>query len=454
MAGIDARRGSLTKRHTKGGWRWCGQIRYRDEGGTWHTMLRALTDSDGNAIMTDADTTDAEGHRVRTTRNIRAARRALDAWRAEVEGTPTGGRLEVAEYIRADLKSREGNLQPSTLRRNRDYIPIIAKGLEGVAMRDLTTKRVRQWVRDMRARGLSRSTVKTAYGILNTTCGRAVENGDMAANPCTRGILRQDMPRALTLADAEGARPNALDADGIRRANALLDATRGGRVRVGARLALVCGLRAGEVCGLRWLDVDTTSRTLLVRAAIGRGEGGTYAKGAKTPYSRRAIPLPPTMAAELEAWREVQRAKWAKLTEGQRAEVPSFGDCFVVGYADGRHMTPHALGNAWAKMARAGDADGPLLGTRGKVCTFHDLRHTFATHAIASGANVRTVAAIMGHADASTTLRIYTDALPEQSRATMDAIGSTLGAGSSWADADECQPGNGVTETATDADGR
>ena len=438
MAGMrGAGHGSLTKRHTANGWRWCGQIRYKDEAGKWHTTLKALTGEDGGPIMTDADTTDAEGRKVQTTRNIRAARRALESWRAEVEGTPTGGRQQVADYILADLDGREGNLQASTLRRNREYARIIGEGLAGVAMRDLTTKRVRQWVRDMRSQGLAQSTIKTAYGILSTTCNRAVENGDMAANPCTRSILRQDMPRSLTLADADAARPNALDSGGVRRANALLDATTNGRMRVGARLALVCGLRAGEVCGLRWLDVDTVARTVTVRAAIGRAEGGTYAKGAKTMNSMRQIPLPESLAAELDAWRSAQRARWERLADGQAGQVTAFDECHVVGYADGRHMTPHALGNAWVRLAAKGDADGPLMGTRGRVCTFHDLRHTFATHAIASGANVRTVAALMGHADASTTLRIYTDALPEQSRATMAEVGEILAAGSSWAEGAE-----------------
>lgn len=437
MAGTEYGRGGLYKRPYGTGWRWCGQIRYKDESGKWRNTKKALTTAEGEPILTDADTNDAEGNRVQTTRNIRAARRALESWRAEVEGTPTGGQQQVADYIRADLKVREGNLQPSSLRRNRDYIPIIEKGLEGVAMRDLTTKRVRQWVQDMRSRGLAQSTIKTAYSILNTVCNRAAENGDIAASPCTHGILRQDMPKALTLEEAEATKPNALDTEGIRRANGLLDATTNGRLRVGARLALVCGLRAGEVCGLRWRDVNAEGGTIAIRAAIGRGEGGTYAKVTKTASSMRTVPTPPALAAELEAWRAAQMAKWERLADGQRGEVTAFEACYVVGYADGRHMTPHALGNAWVRLAAKGDADGPLMGTRGRVCTFHDLRHTFATHAIASGANVRTVAALMGHADASTTLRIYTDALPEQSRATMAEVGEILAAGSSWAEGAE-----------------
>lgn len=442
MAGIDARRGSLTKRHTRGGWRWCGQIRYKDEGGRWHTMLRALTDDDGDPILTDADTTDDDGKRVQTTRNIRKARRALEAWRAEVEGTPTGGRLSVAEYIRADLEGREGSVQGSTMRKYREYVSIIENGLEGVAMRDLDAAKVRRWVQGMKRRGLAPSTAKTAFAMLTAACNRAVQNGDMAANPCERGMLRTDGPRPLTHEDYEATKPNALDTDGVRRANALLDATGNGRLRVGARLALTCGLRAGECCGIRWRDLDLDGHALTVREAIGRADGGTYNKPPKTPDSNRTIPLAVPICAELAAWRDAQGADRNRAAEGQEGEVVPLSDCYILGYADGSFMTPHALGNAWARLAAHGDADGPLMGTRGRRCTFHDLRHTFATHAIANGADVRSVAALMGHKDASVTLRIYADVLPDAKARAMDAVSATLAAGSSWATPDGDSPGD------------
>lgn len=439
----------LVKRPYKGGWRWIGQAKYKDAGGVWRTTKRTLTDPDGRPIMTDPDTTDENGEIVKSTRNIRKARQALELWRDSLAGTPMGGRALVADYMRADLRSREGNLQPSTLRRNREYVRIIERGLQGVTMAELTTKRVREWVHDMRDRGLAPATIKTAYSILSTTCDRAVQNGDIPRSPCTREVIAQDLPKVLTMEQADAQKPNALDAEGVRRANGLLDATTNGRLRIGARMALCCGLRASECCGLLWRDVDLDAQTITIRVAIGRAEGGTYAKGAKTTDSYRVIPMPQSLADELRAWRIVQRTQWQAMADGQEKGVAPFADTYVIGYIDGRFMTPHALGNAWVRLARKGDGEGELLGTRGRRVTFHDLRHTFATHAIASGANARAVAALMGHKDASTTLSIYADALPEQSRATMDEVGAILATGSSWQlqpDSGECQ-GNAQTET-------
>ena len=443
MAGVrGAGHGSLAKRHTTNGWRWCGQVRYKDQSGKWHTMLKALTDEDGNPIMTDADTTDDDGKKVQATRNIRKARKALALWCAEVEGTPTGGRSTVPDYMDADLNGREGSIQGSTMRKYRDYAALVRRSpLANVRMRDLDTKKVRAFVRWMKSEGgregsgMKAATIKSAYSLLSQTCRRAVQDGDIAANPCVAGLLKEELPVPQTRADVDARRPNALDADGIRRANVMLDAATNGRLRIGARLALACGLRAQECCGLTWADVDLDSRELRIDRAIGREEGRTYDKAPKTPDSMRTVPMPMAVADELRSWRESQRAQWQTLADGQEDadEVAEFPDCYVVGWADGRFMTPHALGNAWSRLAAKGDDDGPLMGTRGRRCTFHDLRHTYATHAIANGADVRTVADIMGHRDASVTLGIYADALPDAKARAVDVAASTLTAGSAWA---------------------
>lgn len=449
MAGIDVKSAYLIKRRYGTGWRWVGQIKYKDADGVWRTLRKALTDDDGNAIMTDADTLDDDGKKVQTTRNIRKAKKARDAWLAEIEGTPLGGRSTVPNYIKSDLDGRKGSIQGSSMRRNKEYAALIGRSpLASVAMRDLDTKTVRSWVQWMKAKGgrdgkgLARSTIQTAYSLLRTTCERAVQNGDIVANPCVAGILRQDAPRPTTRAEVEAAKPNALDTDGVRRANALLDATRNGRLRVGARLALACGLRSQECCGLTWEHVDLDARTIDIEVAIGREAGRTYDKETKTPTSMRTVPLSPAMVAELGEWRKHQHARWQVLADGQEdaQDVPPFGKCYVVGWPDGRFMTPHALGNAWSRLAKKGDADGPLMGTRGRRCTFHDLRHTFATHAIANGADVRSVAELMGHKDASVTMSIYADALPDAKARAMDVASAVLTAGSSWSgagDADE-----------------
>lgn len=430
----EGRRGTLVKVRYGSGWRWYGQAKRKGKDKRWHTHKRALTDQDGAPIMTDPDRIGEDGQRIRTTRNIRKAERALAEWIAELDGTPTGGYQSVRDYILSDIRAREGSIAPSTARKYREFVGVmVPRGLEGVAMRDLSPATVAAWVDGMKADGLAPSTIRTAYGLLSSTCRAAVEKGDMRENPCTRTIGRRYVPRVAT------PRPNALGTGGIRRANSLLDSTDNDRLRIGARLALACGLRCAECCALRWDDVDLDAHVLMVRASIGRADGGTYDGPTKTAGSVRALPIPDALLSELSAWRVVQLAEWQKVAEGQEGDVPPFGRWYVIGRADGSFMTPHALGNAWSRLAESGAADGPLMGTQGQRCTFHDLRHTFATHAIACGADVRSVAALMGHADATMTLRRYADATAEATERAMLRVASTLADGTSWADAEPPQ---------------
>jgi hypothetical protein len=68
-----------------------------------------------------------------------------------------------------------------------------------------------------------------------------------------------------------------------------------------------------------------------------------------------------------------------------------------------------------------------LVGTQGRVPTFHDLRHTFATYAIAEGVDVKTVSSILGHSNAAMTLNIYASADPESKRAAAETIDEVMG---------------------------
>jgi integrase len=98
---------------------------------------------------------------------------------------------------------------------------------------------------------------------------------------------------------------------------------------------------------------------------------------------------------------------------------------YVAGDAvTGAFGNPEVLGREWAALTAA---EG-WRGTQGEHVRFHDLRHTFATPAIANKMDVMTVASILGHRDVSTTLNVYAIALEESKRKTMDAVDGILSA--------------------------
>ena len=79
---------------------------------------------------------------------------------------------------------------------------------------------------------------------------------------------------------------------------------------------------------------------------------------------------------------------------------------YVIGTIEGglnSYMRPKMLWRNWKMLANSMG----FVGTQGKVPTFHDLRHTYATVAVASGADIKSVQGLLGHASAKTTLDIY-----------------------------------------------
>lgn len=295
-------------------------------------------------------------------------------------------------------------------------------------MRNLRTKDVRLWIQRLVTEGLAPRTIRKAYNLLESVCDTAVEHEDIDANPCIKGV-RKELPSVPT------DKPNALSEEGIRRVNELLDACSNPRLRIGARLALHCGLRAGEVCGLRWGDIDMDAGVLHVRTAIGDrgalrtdGQTATFEKPPKSKAGTRDVPVTTTVTSELKKWRDSQQAEWETLKAPVR-----FEDTFVIGYSDGSWYSPRSLEHAWARLAKGRHARDPkdrrrygdewepgrepITGITGDVITLHGLRHTFATVAVKAGIDIKTTSALLGHADATLTLNVYAAADPDAIKA-------------------------------------
>ena len=132
------------------------------------------------------------------------------------------------------------------------------------------------------------------------------------------------------------------------------------------------------------------------RRAVGIGDGGAYLKESKTDEARDAT-MPQSLAEILMQWRSQQ---------GEPAETS-----YILTGTD-RFMHPGTLCRQWKSVAELLG----LKGSEGRRVTFHDLRHTWATVAVASGVDIKTVASNLGHANAAMTLNIYASADPDAKR--------------------------------------
>ena len=170
--------------------------------------------------------------------------------------------------------------------------------------------------------------------------------------------------------------------------NVYLDACQRHRHGLALSLALLLGLRRGEICGLRWRDVDLTRNEIHItnqRVTLATGE--TVDCSPKSASSRRTIPLPPQIAAYLKA----------------RRGLP---DAYVT------PLTPSGLDQAHrALVLRLALPPIPL----------HGLRHSMATACIRHGGEMRALQSVLGHASYSTTANRYTHPDPDMCRSAVDA---------------------------------
>ena len=176
------------------------------------------------------------------------------------------------------------------------------------------------------------------------------------------------------------------------------------------RTAAMTGLRRGELGGLRWRDVDLETGLLTVRRALVKVSGEWTFAEPKTAAGRRTIDLDPVTVATLRRHRQV-------ILERRLALGP--------GWQDQDLVFPAVAGgpadiDGWGKSFRRAVRDTGLAPVR-----FHDLRHTHATHLLAT-TDVRTVASRLGHADPGMTLRVYAHVMPGRQASAATAVAALV----------------------------
>jgi integrase len=177
----------------------------------------------------------------------------------------------------------------------------------------------------------------------------------------------------------------------------LIEAVRGKRIFVPVILAVLCGLRRGEIAALRWRDVNLAGDQLAVVQSAEQTRAGVRYKEPKSGRAR-TIALSASVVAELKAHRIQQAEELLKL--GRRVS----DDDFVVAQADGSPLQPHSLGQEWVRFL-ASSTTLPRI-------RFHDLRHAHATHLLASGVHPKVASERLGHSKVGITLDLYSHVLP------------------------------------------
>lgn len=330
-----------------------------------------------------------------------------------------------AEKIRADMPFGEwidywyqtfekAKIRPTTqvIYENRIYdhiIPEIGKiPLNKLTQNDLQQfyARLKQNGRQIRTHlygnGLSDSMVRSCHGSCRSALQKATEEGLIHTNPaigCKLPPKKAKEMQVLTQAELQ---------------RFLLQAKEDGYYEL-FLLELSTGLRRGEILGLQWDDLKPETGELHIRRQATTVQGAVQINEPKTKASIRTIILPPAIVTMLLEYRKGISSRWM-FPSGIKEDAP-------------RH--PSATRDALARtLKRAGC----------KHVRFHDLRHTFATLALANGMDIKTLSAIIGHTSAETTLNIYTHITDDMQRAAADKIERGFGKNSGSIGEREAEP--------------
>jgi integrase len=258
--------------------------------------------------------------------------------------------------------------------------------------------------RDQTAGELAPATARQVLGILSKMLTRAVHDELLEQNPCNR-VENVSAPR-------HEIRPPAT-ADVLRLLDHI-DSTEPDWA-LWAQLHARTGARRGEVCGLRWDDIDLEAGELTFRRSVAVIDGEHLEGGTKTGVVR-TIPIDEALVDRLRSrWADVTR--WAHDCDAQPDRA--WWVLPMAGAPDHpRPLPPDSASQAWARIATR-----CALGS----VRLHDLRHWHATQLIAAGVDIVTVAHRLGHSDATTTLRVYAHFVHGRGRIGADAIAGVLG---------------------------
>jgi integrase len=301
-------------------------------------------------------------------------------------------KITVTDYLDRWLETVKPNVSPKTHQRYAEVCrKTIAPRIGSLILSKLTppqistayTEALTSGRRVRGSGGLSPRTVHHMHTILKGALAQAVEWNLLARNPCD----------AVRPPKVEKKRMMTFDLPQTAQA---IDAVRPFRLFIPALLALLCGMRRGEIAGLRWRSVDLTGGKLsVVESAEQTGNVVRY-KEPKTGKGR-SIALSSTMIDELRAWRLRQAQEFLKL--GMRPA----DDTFVCTQADGSPHQPNNLTHRWSLIIR---------GTSLPHIRFHDLRHTHATLLLQQGVHPKVASERLGHSKVGITLDLYSHVLP------------------------------------------
>ncbi len=354
---------------------------------------------------------DANGKRRQKWHTVHGAKRDAQRELADLLSSLNKGdyvepsRMKVSEYLDRWLSEyAKLNVSPKTYERYTDIIsrnikPALGEyhlsKLRPLHIQSFYTDALTQGRKDGRG-GLSAQTVLHFHRVLRKALQQAVKWQLLARNP-TEAV---EPPRP------QRKEMQVVDEAGTAR---LLHAVEGMRLYMPVLLAVMTGMRRGEILALRWQDTDLEKGQVAVRRSLEQTRDGLRFKQPKTGKGMRSVALPGI------AIQVLRRHKTEQAQERLRLGPAYEDNDLVCPRPNGSPWPPDSLSTAFAGHIRRSD----LPRVR-----FHDLRHSHATQLLRHGIHPKVVSERLGHSKVGITLDTYSHVLPgmqEEAASKVDA---------------------------------
>lgn len=223
--------------------------------------------------------------------------------------------------------------------------------------------------------GLSDSQVRNCYSLCDRVLEKAVTEKLIVRNPAKGCKLPPDRPKEMKVLSREDMQKVLIQAKEENYYELFL-------------LELATGLRLGELMALQWDDVDLVTGELRINKQVNLVGSKLVISEPKTKAAVRTLILPPSVRKVLAEYKTRVNSRWL-FPSPKKEDLP------IIPSAVSRRLHT-LLEHAGCEQVR-----------------FHDLRHTFATNALAHGMDIKTLSTILGHVSSATTLNTYSHVTDE-----------------------------------------
>ena len=333
----------------------------------------------------------------------RDAEKALARFVTEVEeGRAVAGQgRTVATLANAWFDARSSVWSPATVGGYRRFLDkVFLPALGAMPLSRIRTEHIDGFYADRRRAGATETTIRRHHSAISPMFNQGIRWGWIGVNPA-RNTYRPGV------ADKQVHPPSPAVVAQLMRHVASRDAA----MAVFLVLAADTGARLGQLCALRWDDLDVDARMLRIVRTLTNTDH--IRPLSKTKGRARVVPLAVGTLRELQAHRKGMKER--AFTFGSK--LPKSAFMFSDDPACRTPWKVNTFEHRYLKLRRE-----PGAGPGAAEVNFHQLRHYVATQLIAAGVDVRTVADRLGHSRTSTTGDMYAAPVSEMGRNAADLL--------------------------------